>query len=101
MTLYFDETEVSIKGEPFYLDIEVEITSFPVKGRSWGAWEDCYPDEGGEYEVKGTLSKELHPFLVTLKIPELEAEIENALDEWSKKNEDKIWRKAEEQAQEV
>jgi hypothetical protein len=38
-------------SEPY--DVEVTLVSPPVKGRTWGAWEDCYPAEDAEWDVTG------------------------------------------------
>lgn len=99
MTLYFDEIEVAINKEPFYIDIEVDITSFPVPPRLFGLPEDCDDGAPGDYDVKVKLSPDIHPYLSTLVIPQLEAEVYNAAVEWCQKNEEKIWKKAEENNQ--
>lgn len=99
MTTFFDEIEVTINKEPFYINIEINIISLPVPARLYGTPENCDDGEPGEYDVKAKLSPDIHPYLSTLVIPQLEAEVYNAAVEWCEKNDEKIWKKAGENSQ--
>lgn len=63
-SIYFKEEEIEVKGEVFYLDIEIVIDSYGTPARTNCLPEDSDPGDSPDYHIgEINFNEKMHPIL--------------------------------------